>query len=205
LRLADIPNRPYFATVSVERHIDVKLAARFADMPLEEFVFLNPAHNKPVIKAQGGEAILLPRDKVETFRRNLAAHDKPLVSWQAYTMKRSDKVEAIAAKHGMSLASLKEVNGITPPRKIVAGQTIMVPVKGDIEPHLPDLPAPQLASVRMAGKPKPGQRTVAVKGKANAAGKKPATRTVAASGKRVKLTIPSRKVGYSVPAKNVHR
>jgi membrane-bound lytic murein transglycosylase D len=55
LRLADLPNRPYFATVTVDRHIDVKLAARLAELPLEEFIFLNPAHNKPVIKAQSGE------------------------------------------------------------------------------------------------------------------------------------------------------
>ena len=118
-------------------------------------MFLNPAHNKPVIKASGAETILLPRDKVESFRRNLAAHDKPLVSWQAYTIKRSDKPETVAAKHGMSLATLKEVNGIVPPKKFVAGQTIMVPVNGSAEPNLPDLPAPKLTPVHAAGKPKP--------------------------------------------------
>jgi membrane-bound lytic murein transglycosylase D len=201
LKLADIPNRPYFAAVTVERHIDVKLAARLAELPLEEFIFLNPAHNKPVIKAHGAETILLPRDKVESFRRNLAAHDEPFVSWQAYTVKRSDKPESVAASHGMSLATLKEVNGITPPKKIVAGQTIMVPVKGNVEPHLPDLPAPKLTPVRTAGKPKPGQRTtVAIKGKAPAATAKRATvrtsSTPTRSGtptKRVKLTIPSNK------------
>jgi len=199
LRLADIPNRPYFATVTVERHIDVKLAARLAELPLEEFIFLNPAHNKPVIKAQGGDTILLPRDKVEAFRRNLAAHDKPFVSWQAYTIKRSDKPERVAASHGMSLATLKEVNGIAPPKKIVAGQTIMVPVKGNAEPHLPDLPAPKLTPVRAAGKAKPGQRTVAVKGKkaAPAAAKKAVVRTSGTPTKRVKLSIPSRKVAPS--------
>jgi len=204
LRLADLPNRPYFATVTVDRHIDVKLAARLAELPLEEFIFLNPAHNKPVIKAQSGETILLPRDKVEGFRRNLAAHDKPLVSWQAYTMKRSDKPEGVAASHGMSLATLKEVNGIGTPKKIVAGQTIMVPVKGDAEPNLPDLPAPKLTPVKTAGKPKPGQRTVAAKGKTPAATAKKATvRTSATptkSGtptKRVKLSIPSKKVAPS--------
>jgi membrane-bound lytic murein transglycosylase D len=122
LRLADIPNRPYFATVTVERHIDVKLAARFAEMPLEEFQFLNPAHNKPVIKATSAETILLPRDKVDGFRRNLAANDKPLVSWQAYTVKRSDKPETVAASHGMSLASLKEVNGIAGRRRSSPGR-----------------------------------------------------------------------------------
>ena len=148
ITLPDIPNRPYFATVTTRRHIDVQLAASLAEMPLEEFRFLNPAHNKPVIKADGSEAIVLPVDKVTVFEKNLETHDRPLVSWQTYTVKRSDKPEQIASRHGMTLAELKEVNGIAPKRKIVPGQTLLVPLRGEAAPHLPDLPAPKLASAR---------------------------------------------------------
>ncbi|MGE5027802.1 MAG: transglycosylase SLT domain-containing protein, partial [Betaproteobacteria bacterium] len=52
LTLASIPNRPYFATVTTKRHIDVAVAARLAEIPLQEFVSLNPAHNRPVINAK---------------------------------------------------------------------------------------------------------------------------------------------------------
>ena len=144
ITLADVPNRPYFATVTSRRHIDVQLAASLAEMSLEEFRFLNPAHNKPVIKADGSETIVLPIDKVAVFQSNLETHDRPLVSWQAYTMKRSDQPEKIAAKHGMTLAQLKEVNGVPGNKKIVAGQTLLVPLRGNADPHLPDLPAPKL-------------------------------------------------------------
>jgi membrane-bound lytic murein transglycosylase D len=148
ITLPDIPNRPYFATVTTRRHIDVQLAASLSEMSLEEFRFLNPAHNKPVIKADGSEAIVLPVDKVAVFEKNLETHDRPLVSWQAYTVKRSDKPEQIASRHGMTLAELKEVNGIPAKRKIVPGQTLLVPLRGEVVPHLPDLPAPKLASAR---------------------------------------------------------
>ena len=148
ITLADVPNRPYFATVTTDRHIDVKLVAKFAEMSVEEFHFLNPAHNKPVIKASGSETIVLPIDKVAVFRRNLEANDRPLVSWQAYTMKRSDKPEQVAAKHGMTLAQLKEVNGVAGKTKIGPGQTLMVPMKGTAEPNLPDLPAPKVTLAR---------------------------------------------------------
>jgi membrane-bound lytic murein transglycosylase D len=148
ITLASVPNRPYFATVTTQRHIDVKLAAKFAEMSMEEFRFLNPAHNKPVIKADGTETIVLPIDKIATFQRNLAGHDEPLVTWKTYTMKRSDKPEQIAAKHGITLAQLKEVNGITGKKTIVAGQTLLVPYDGVAEPHLPDLPAPKVTNVR---------------------------------------------------------
>ena len=149
ISLANIPNRPYFATVTTRSHIDVKLAASFAEMSVEEFRFLNPAHNKPVIKASGVENLVLPIDKVAVFQRNLAANERPLVSWQAYTLKRSDKPEQVAAKYGMTLAQLKEVNGITGKSKIVAGQTVLVPMKGSTaEPNLPDLPAPKVTLAR---------------------------------------------------------
>ena len=197
LDLADVPNQPYFATVTARRHIDVKLAASFAEIPVEEFRFLNPAHNKPVIKADGSETIVLPRHKVETFLRNLEAHDQPLVSWQTYTVKRNDQPEKIAAKHGITLAQLKEFNGITGKKKISAGQALLVPLRGNAEPYLPDLPAPKVTLTRY--KPKSGkytqagrksganrlvQRQVAVKKKTPAAGaRQPA--------KRVNVTIRS--------------
>lgn len=148
ITLADIPNRPYFAIVTSSHHIDVQLAATLADMPLEEFRFLNPAHNKPVIKSDGSETIVLPIDRVEVFQRNLQAHDRPLVSWQTYTVKRSDQPEKIAAKHALTLAQLKDINGIPAKQKIVAGQTLVVPLKEGAAPHLPNLPAPKITQAR---------------------------------------------------------
>ena len=148
LVLPDIPNRPYFTTVTTNRHIDVKLVAALAEMDLEDFRFLNPAHNKPVIKADGSESIVLPIDRAEVFRRNLEAHDRPFVTWQTYTMKRHDEPAAIAKKHGITLAELKEANGITGKKKFVPGQTLLVPLKSGAEPNLPDLPAPKITQAR---------------------------------------------------------
>jgi len=148
LQLADIPNEPYFATVTARRHIDVKLAAELAEISIEEFRFLNPAHNKPVINANAAETIVLPRHKVATFRTNLENHDKPLVSWQAYTVKPGEKTDKIAAKHGITVAELKQVNGISNGAKLATGQPLLVPVKAGAEPHMPDIPAPALATTR---------------------------------------------------------
>ena len=107
-----------------------------------QFRFLNPAHNKPVINANAAETIVLPREKVESFRANLEAHDKPLVSWQAYTVRPGEQTESVAAKHGMSVAELKQVNGMSGSARLKTGQPLLVPVKGGAEPNPPDLPAP---------------------------------------------------------------
>jgi len=155
LKLADVPNRPYFATITTERHIDVKLAAELAEISIEEFRILNPAHNKPVIRAaHGAETILLPLANVETFRKNLESYEAPLVSWQAYKLKRRDRLAKIAAKYGVSMAYLKQVNGIHPRRRVRPGQTIVVPLTNGTKPYLPDLPAPRFIRVRYWPQPK---------------------------------------------------
>lgn len=141
IRLAPVPNEPYFEVITVQRHIDVKLAAKFAGMPLDEFRFLNPAHNKPVIKAGSAETIVLPRSQVATFMANYENHDKPLVTWQAHTVKPGEKPEKIAASYGMSVSELKSVNNIGGKNQFRAGLPLLVPVKEGGTPNLPDLPA----------------------------------------------------------------
>jgi len=144
INLADIPNRPYFAAVTTDRHIDVRLAAKFAQVPVEEFVSLNPAYTRPVIRVDGEETLLLPADKVDIFRANFEQHqDAPLVSWSTYTLKRGDRLNRVAAKHGISLAQLKRINGISSRHRIGPGMTVLVPVTAaDADVELPDLPAP---------------------------------------------------------------
>jgi membrane-bound lytic murein transglycosylase D len=141
VKLVSIPNEPYFEVISVKRHIDLKLAAKFAEMPLDEFRFLNPAHNKPVIKSDGSETIVLPRNRIAIFRANIENSDKPLVSWQAHTVKAGEKPEKIAASYGMSVNELKQVNNITASNTFRTGLPLLVPVKDGATPNLPDLPA----------------------------------------------------------------
>jgi membrane-bound lytic murein transglycosylase D len=44
IQLDPIPNAPYFVTVTLTRDIDLRIAAKLAEMPVEELVSLNPAH-----------------------------------------------------------------------------------------------------------------------------------------------------------------
>lgn len=147
LALAPIANAPYFAKVTTNKHIDLALAARLAEIPVEEFVSLNPAHNRPVIASKGSHTLLLPVEKVETFTANLENYSKPLVSWQPYTSKRSEKLAVISRKFGISIPVLKRINGLSERKKTVApGETLLVPLKGaraDVDIDLEDFDAPQ--------------------------------------------------------------
>ena len=120
ITLDPIPNQPYFASVTKLRDIDVRLAAKLAEMPVEEFIALNPGFSRPIIRASVTPRIVLPADKVDLFHDNLEKYDAAgLVSWKTYHPKKGETFESIAKKVGMSLGQLKEVNGIAPRTRTV--------------------------------------------------------------------------------------
>jgi membrane-bound lytic murein transglycosylase D len=126
--LEPIPNEVYFITIPRTRDIDVRLAAQLAEMPVEEFIALNPGFSRPMIRAEMTPRIVLPADKVEVFHENLTKYDdKSLVSWQTYQPVKGDSLEGIARKFGLGLAQLKEVNGITE-RSRAMPATLVVPM-----------------------------------------------------------------------------
>lgn len=144
LGVPSIPNSPYFMTVTKDEPIDVKLAAKLAEMPLEEFVALNPAHNRPVIKSD--TPMVIPAHRLDTFMSNLEEHEesnKPLSAWQAYTLRPGDKLEKVALRFGMTVANLKAVNGINGRIKVGPGHTLLVASTADGDPVKMMEPLPQ--------------------------------------------------------------
>ncbi len=129
LALADIPDAPFFAVVKTNRKMDTKRAAEFAEMPLEDFLALNPQHNRPVIAGADEQSILLPIDNAEIFAAKLELVDQPLVSWQAYRMKPNETLPQVAAKYGMSVETLRAVNGIGAKSHVPAGHPLLVPAQ----------------------------------------------------------------------------
>jgi len=148
--LDPIPNQPYFATVTRERDMDIRLAAKLAEMPVDEFLALNPAFNRPIIPAAVNARIVLPADKVELFHANLQKYDnKAMVSWQAYHPKAGEKLEAIAKRFGVEVAQLREVNGINARTRGMPA-ILVVPMNGasiDTGARLPLMYAPPIPVV----------------------------------------------------------
>ena len=130
IELESLPNQPYFEQVSAKRHIDVRLAAWLADISVDEFKALNPAHNRPVINNDGLDALLIPVDKVEIFAENLRNHDRPFVSWQVYRARDGDNAAVISKRYGISLRKLREVNDLGRSGEVIPGQTLLVPGNG---------------------------------------------------------------------------
>ncbi len=127
LTLADIPDAPYFTVVRTTKKMDVKVAADLAEMPLDEFLSLNPQHNRPVIAGADEATILLPYDKAELFAAKLELTNQPMVTWQAYKLRAGETLQAVASRFGLPLETLRSVNGIGPRAKVPVGHALLVP------------------------------------------------------------------------------
>ncbi len=129
-----IENHPYFQQVQITRDIDVVLAAKLADVKLEDFKALNPSAHRPVIIAAGTPQILLPWDNATVFQRNFEAYSQgQYASWTAWTAPGTISTAEAARRTGMSEIDLRAVNNIPPRMLIKAGSTLLVPRSAKME------------------------------------------------------------------------
>jgi membrane-bound lytic murein transglycosylase D len=128
VELPVISNHPYFQTVTLTRDLDVALAAKLADVRVEDFRALNPAAHKPVLLAAGTPQLLLPWDNAAVFQRNFDAYTQgQYASWTAWTVPDTMTVADAAQRSGMSETDLRAINNVPPRMLIKAGSTLIVP------------------------------------------------------------------------------
>jgi membrane-bound lytic murein transglycosylase D len=158
--------------------MDVAVAAKLADISLEDFKSLNPSANRPVLLAAGTPQILLPWDNAETFQQNYEAFTGgQLATWTAWVAPSTLKVADAARRAGISEDEFRRVNNIPPRMLIKAGSALLVPrsarMDEDVDPDVADNGRLDLA-------PEVVQRRIVVK-----AGKKD---TLATLAKQYKVT-----------------
>ena len=147
IAILDIPNQPYFSTVSTRRQMDAETAARLAGVPLSEFLSLNPAYNRPVLMPEDSRPVLVPADKVDQFATGLLRNDGPLVTWQTYRVTRRDRIDRVASRFGMAPGRLADVNGLSTGARLFPGQTLLVQAPGQAGNRIDELGAATLASL----------------------------------------------------------
>jgi len=125
--LPDVDNSPYFVAIKKTVNIDYVLAAQFAEMPLEDFRALNPSFNQPVISVKENHSIILPRDRVGIYNKNLAQYRGDLTSWKTYEAKDGESFSAIASKFGVPETRLRQANRIPNNIRVASTQTLLIP------------------------------------------------------------------------------
>jgi membrane-bound lytic murein transglycosylase D len=142
-RLPLIENHPFFQTVDIKRDIDVALAAKLAEVSVDDFKALNPSASRPVILAAGTPQILLPWDNAAIFQRNLEAYSGGrLASWTVWLAPTTLKTAEVAKRVGMTEDALRALNNIPPRVVIKAGSSLLVPrtshLETDVGVHVAD-------------------------------------------------------------------
>lgn len=127
IRLPIIDNHPYFTAVTIDRDMDVSVAARLAQISVDDFKALNPLFTKPFIIASATPHILLPWDNADLFRQNLETNrSNRLATWTAWVAPRDMRLAEAAKTVGMSESEFRSANPV-PARSILkGGSTYMV-------------------------------------------------------------------------------
>jgi membrane-bound lytic murein transglycosylase D len=167
--LPNIPNHPYFQSVPLPRDMDVSVAAKLAEISVEDFKALNPSAHRPVLLAAGIPSILLPWDNAEVFQRNYeASSTNRMATWTAWVAPSTMKVTDAAKRVGMSEGDFRAVNNIPPRMLIKAGSALLIPrtsqVGEDVTARVADngfldLSPEAIARKNKAGKGKHGKDT----------------------------------------------
>ncbi len=105
-----INNEPYFVSIKKDQDIDLAVAAKLAQMPIEDFTALNPGFNQGVIMANNDTEIILPIEKAPNYLANLAEYQGDLTSWKKYNAREGESIQAIANKFNVSVDTLRQAN-----------------------------------------------------------------------------------------------
>ena len=113
LLFATIPDEPYFEKVQLASQIDLHVAAELAAISKEELLALNPAFNRWVTDPEGPHHLLVPIANATRFATAVAElPPRARVRVVSHRVRRGDTLAAIAAKYGVSVASLRTSNKI---------------------------------------------------------------------------------------------
>jgi len=211
--LPELENHPYFVALDVDNDIDVALVIKLAEIPEEEFHNLNPSFNKPVILSNANQQILLPFAHAEIFQSNLKAYNKPLSTWTAVKVAKTESVDQLAKTLGVEVDALRSVNGIPRGMRVKVGSTVLIPKTsrrpGDVSTAMAEnaslsLEKPAPPASKCGKSSKSGQKTKCAKTKGGSSGKntasqhKSASTGVAQSAKNTSSATPSAKGGASI-------
>lgn len=159
-----------YEKVKVPGPVDLRRIAEWAGTGVTQIQDLNPELLRwtTPVRYQGGYEIKVPKGTAASIEARLADStpaDTASLTW--YTVKRGDTLTTIAAKAGVSRATLAAANYISPKARVGAGQRLILPIDpAQMLAGRPARPAPAAETKLAAATP----RGATPKAQAGAAG-----------------------------------
>jgi membrane-bound lytic murein transglycosylase D len=126
LELPYVANEQLLTAVPAPSGIDLAVAANYAEMPLREFLSLNPGYNRPAITAPG-QTLVVPTDRADRFAARLDEFDAAGQGWRSHTLGKGEKLEEVAKRHKLTLPQLLQLNALPSGSRASAGHVLLVP------------------------------------------------------------------------------
>lgn len=128
IKLRDIADKPVFQAVDIGGQLDLAVAAKMAEMEIEELYRFNPGFNRWATTPKGPHLLVVPIEKSELFKNNLAELDpKDRIQWTRHKIRKGQTLIHIARKYGTTASVLRQVNQMRS-HTIYAGKNLMVPL-----------------------------------------------------------------------------
>ena len=136
IELNEIPDEPYFTQVSLNTAaIDVPSCARLAGMSVDEFLSLNPAFPRKLIKPKDDLAVLVPVSNAELFQANLEKGEWD--SWHPVTAQKGMTLAEIAEQYGTTAERIADHNQLHLRKgRLVKDQVILAPINNVSESEI---------------------------------------------------------------------
>ena len=133
--LPDVPDKPYLDVVDVGSQIDLALAAKLADMSMQEIYQFNPGYNRWATAPNGPHRLILPLANAEHLRSGLEELPKDKrIQWRRHRVSSGESLISIAKKYRTTVSMLKDVNGMHG-SMIRAGQHLIIPIASEPLSH----------------------------------------------------------------------
>ncbi|MGM0914141.1 MAG: transglycosylase SLT domain-containing protein [Pseudomonadota bacterium] len=127
--LSEIEDAPAFAKIPVERPLRLDEAARLAGVSQGTIAELNPGVTGGAIHPGKDRVLLVPSERADALLARLDTPTSPATAQDSrYVVRSGDTLADIAARQGISVAELRQANGING-NMIQPGQALELPTR----------------------------------------------------------------------------
>ena len=128
IQLAAIPNKPYFAKVETKSQIDLGVAAKLAELQVDDLHKINPGHNRWATDPEGPHYLFVPVDKKELLEAALSnLPEDERVQYRRHQVARGETMSQISKRYSVTPEAVKSANQIKG-GSLRVGQDLLIPM-----------------------------------------------------------------------------
>ncbi len=128
VKLASIPNEPYFARVETGSQIDLGVVAKLVDMPVDDLHDINPGYTRWATDPNGPHQLLVPADKKDALITGLSnLPEEERVQWLHHSVKRGETLNQISRHYRLNVETLRTANNLRS-NLLRNGQDLLIPI-----------------------------------------------------------------------------